>query len=175
MSGEGLTCLYWVRDQLLPVCRCSPMERHILLYLASFADPDGSHIYQCDRSIAAGTGHDRRHVRDALEYWELEGALIKVRPGRPGRGHGPEWRIPVPQRRMIPVPQKGSLDTRLKEKRGPNGVQTGVLGPPTDTDTEERVSRSGFWSVSPPKRKREPSLSDRLDGKITQPAAEENA
>jgi hypothetical protein len=100
MSTGGkskLTCLFWVRDVLLALHDCSPVWKSILLYLASFADPDGRSIYHSDRSIAKGLGFDRNTVRRALIYWQTARALVMDKPGKPGRGHGPEWSIPVPQ------------------------------------------------------------------------------
>jgi hypothetical protein len=150
MSGQSLTCLFWVRDVYLPLCRCTAAQAHVLLYVASFADPDGSSIFASDRSVAKGTRHDRRTVQDAFEFWEVTGALIKVRPGRPGRGHGPEWRIPVPWRTL--APQTGELHTRLEDetgdKRGRNGGETGELHTHTVTDTEKKKLRTPLPPVN---------------------------
>lgn len=142
-SGK-LTCLFWVRDELLPACDCSPVWKAVLLYMASFADPDGSHIYHTDRSVAQGVGFARNTVRRALDHWQKENILVKDRPGRSGRGHGPEWRILLPQTGQ-PVThfhgETGPPLTRLGGTEGAgNGSMESINGPQTGQPVTHTVT-----------------------------------
>lgn len=74
-----LTCLFDVRDYL-PDVKCFFSYKAVLLYLASYANPDGTNIFQSARSIAAGLGCDRNTARDALRYWLDLGILVEDRP-----------------------------------------------------------------------------------------------
>ena len=77
---------------MLPVVKCPPSYKAILLFLASFANPDGKSIFQSSRSIAGRLGYDRNTVRQAIHYWLESKVPCLVRAGN-GRGHANEYRV----------------------------------------------------------------------------------
>jgi len=143
-----LTALFFVRDSVLPYIRCSPAAKAILLYLASFANPDGTSIFMGSRKIAEVTGYDRNTVKAALRLWLEIGILVLVKQGRQGSGHANEYRIALEKGELftLSMPEIGGtihpfeLGKRVSErvnsdleKGEQKGEQKGEPFTPTET------------------------------------------
>lgn len=116
-----LTCLFHTRDCVLPEVDCPPSYKAILLLLASYANPNGTQIFQSSRSLAAVLGYDRNTVRSAIKFWCDLGVLVIVKRGH-GRGHAHEYLI-----RLVPVE---SLHGEKGEPFTPLGLEKGELDAP---------------------------------------------
>jgi len=104
-----LTAMFYVRDTVLPVFDCSAAFKAILLYLSTFANPDGTHIFLGSRKIAEVTGYDRNTVKVAIRFWLRAEILVLVKQGTRGSGHANEYRIAL---------EKGELFTLSGEDKG---------------------------------------------------------
>jgi hypothetical protein len=104
-----LTAMFYVRDTVLPVFDCSSAFKAILLYLSTFANPDGTHIFLGSRKIAEVTGYARNTVKAATRFWVDAGILVLVKQGTRGSGHASEYRIAL---------EKGELFTLSAEGKG---------------------------------------------------------
>jgi hypothetical protein len=98
MSGRRgdpskLTSVFYVRDCVMPSVKCSPAAKSILLWLATYANPDGTSIFMGSRKIAEVTGYDRNTVKAAIKFWLATGILVLVKRGMRGSGHANEYRI----------------------------------------------------------------------------------
>jgi hypothetical protein len=126
-SGSVFRCLFFVRDSVLPYIKCPGSYKAVLFYLASFANPDGTQIFQSSRSIAKGIGYDRNTVRDAVQFWIQTKFLSLVRPGN-GRGHANEYRIlaETGEPRAPYLPKKEGIAHPFMQERGEPEGDKGV-------------------------------------------------
>jgi hypothetical protein len=139
MSSK-LTALFWVRDSYLPTIKAPPLHRAVLLLLASYANPDGSRIFQSSRGVATLLGCDRSTVQDALKFWRDSGVLILVKPGN-GRGHANEYRINLETECMaLPFENENGV-TETPFSRG-NGVEG------TNKRVDKGVDKRGAYATT---------------------------
>jgi len=108
MSESKLTALFWVRDSYLPTIKAPPLHKAVLLLAASYANPDGSSIFQSSRGVAALLGCERSTVQSAFKFWREKGVLALVQAGN-GRSHANEFRINL----NIDLETNGVLETPL--------------------------------------------------------------
>jgi hypothetical protein len=88
-------CIFAVRDFCDAFPAASPDQKQVLIYLALFADPDGSNIRPGFARLNA-LGLHRRYIGPAIRFWIDLRVLILTRPGTPGRGgRAAEYRIDV--------------------------------------------------------------------------------
>jgi len=129
-----LTALFFVRDNVLPYAKCPPSYRSILLLLASYANPDGTRVFQSSRSISALLGFDRNTVREAIKFWLRQDILILVEPGN-GRGHANEYAIRMEAEVFVQHSgendglERGEPFTPLERERGELDTHKGVNFP----------------------------------------------
>ena len=108
MKGK-LTAMFYVRDTVLPIVSCSGAFKAILLYLSTFANADGTHIFLGSRKIAEVTGYARNTVKAAIQFWLDTEILVLVKKGTRGSGHANEYRIAL---------EKGELFTLSGDRKG---------------------------------------------------------
>jgi hypothetical protein len=88
-------CIFAVRDFCDAFAGATPDQKQVLIYLALFADPDGSNIRPGFARLNA-LGLHRRYIGPAIRFWIDLRVLILTRPGTPGRGgRAAEYRIDV--------------------------------------------------------------------------------
>jgi len=88
-------CIFAVRDFLTGFPGPTPDQKQVLVYLALYADSDGSNIRPGFARLTT-LGIHRRKIRPAINYWRAMRVLILVRPGTPGPGgRADEFRIDV--------------------------------------------------------------------------------
>ena len=88
-------CIFAVRDFCDAFAGATPDKKQVLIYLALFADPDGSNIRPGFARLNA-LGLHRRYIGPAIRFWIDLRVLILTRPGTPGRGgRAAEYRIDV--------------------------------------------------------------------------------
>jgi hypothetical protein len=81
MSKSKRPCVYIVRDFLLAFEGSTPEQNVVLLTLAAFADPDGSHIFPGTRALTRLTGLKRGtkgKLQAAIDYWITLRILLLV-------------------------------------------------------------------------------------------------
>ncbi len=64
---------------------------HVLLLLATYADPDGSNVKPYQKTIARQIGRTTRQVRRYIKQFLADGALEMVQP--PAGNYPPEYRL----------------------------------------------------------------------------------
>jgi hypothetical protein len=161
-AASVLTCLFFVRDRVLPSVKCPGSYKAVLLLLASFANPDGTSIFQSSRSIAGRLGYDRNTVRRAIDYWIESKILFLVRAGN-GRGNANEYHIPLET--AAPVTpysaQNGGTVHPFREKSGEPASDKGAISPAETgektgepiTPTELPKKKTEITNHHPPSKK----------------------
>jgi hypothetical protein len=127
MSGRRgdpskLTSVFFVRDCVMPSVKSSPAAKSILLWLATYANPDGTRIFMGSRKIAELTGYVRNTVIAAIKFWLATGILVLVKRGRRGSGHANEYRIALEKGELFTLSgqDKGSTIAPLDENKRVN-------------------------------------------------------
>jgi hypothetical protein len=166
-----LTCFFFVRDRVLPAVKCPPSYKAVLLFLASFANPDGTSVFQSSRSIAGRLGYDRNTVRQAIHYWIEAKVLGLVRAGN-GRGHANEYRILLETAESFtPYSVKnGGTVHPFNEKRGDLTTNKGANSPAETgektgepiTPTESPNKNTEITNHHPPPKKADDDRIQRL-------------
>ena len=133
MSESKLTALFWVRDSYLPTIKAPPLYKAVLLLSASYANPDGSRIFQSSRGVAALLGCERSTVQDAFKFWREQGVLVLVQPGN-GRNHANEYKLNLEKEwGSLRSDTKGVTETPFAHVNGvretPFKEGNGVIGP----------------------------------------------
>jgi biotin operon repressor len=127
-----LTALFWVRDSYLPTIKAPPLYKAVLLLGASYANPDGSRIFQSSRGVATLLGCERSTVQDAFKFWREQGVLVLVQPGN-GRNHANEYRLNLERECVSPrLEANGVRETPFEHVNGvgetPFSEGNGVTG-----------------------------------------------
>lgn len=128
-----LTALFWVRDSYLPTIKAPPLSKAVLLLLASYANPDGTRIFQSSRGVATLLGCERSTVQDAIKFWREQAVLVLVRPGN-GRNHANEYRLNLERECLSPpLETNGVMATPFEHVNGvmetPFSEGNGVIEP----------------------------------------------
>jgi hypothetical protein len=94
-SKKERGCIFAVRDFCDAFAGATPDQKQVLIYLALFADSDGSNIRPGFTRLNA-LGLHRRYIGPAIRFWIDLRVLILTRKGTPGRGgRAAEYRIDV--------------------------------------------------------------------------------
>jgi len=147
-GAKPLTALFWMRDSYLPTIKAPPLYKAVLLLIASYANPDGTRIFQSSRGIASLLGCDRKTVQNALKFWRDQSVLVLTHSGN-GRNHANEYRINLNQE------TNGGMDTPFLDANG--GMDT----PFEQINGGQNGGQNGGPTHPPPKSPKLPNKKER--------------